>query len=330
MDDLVEDEAAKKERESAEQVSIVEAGLSETELQRFKVILLEYDVLESTGNMFLPELDAERWKYVLEFCKSRHKRAKQYKYWAERDWQIKKKKKKQIERQRIHMEREKHFEKSKEEGTFIPRPRIMLRLLDATMNTACYHNLAHSMTHGIPLVFDFGFDDKMGHKELKHVAKQVLYCHGWNKYERDPFHMHWCSCPDDGWIMKHVRDSVRMNVEELPITTTEKSYMELFPQKDLVYLSPHAPTTLREFNPDDVYIIGGLVDMSSQGPLSYARAKQQRIRSAKLPLDQFLPWGLGNKSLTLDQMMRILIEMKHHNDWRRAFEIAVPKRKLRI
>lgn len=49
---------------------------------------------------------------------------------------------------------------------------------------------------------------------------------------------------------------------------------------------------------------------------------------ARLPLDRYLQWGASSgKSLTLNQMVRIMLEMKMHGDWERALRI-VPRRKL--
>lgn len=49
---------------------------------------------------------------------------------------------------------------------------------------------------------------------------------------------------------------------------------------------------------------------------------------AKLPLDRYLQWGAGSgKSLTLNQVTSILLDVKHTGDWKHAFR-HVPKRKL--
>lgn len=50
---------------------------------------------------------------------------------------------------------------------------------------------------------------------------------------------------------------------------------------------------------------------------------------AKLPLEKHLPWGTGShKNLTLDQMMRILLDLKHTRNWEKALQ-NVPCRKLK-
>lgn len=49
---------------------------------------------------------------------------------------------------------------------------------------------------------------------------------------------------------------------------------------------------------------------------------------ARLPLDRHLQWGSGSgKSLTLNQMVNILLDMKTHGDWNKALRF-VPRRKV--
>merc|ERR1712178_502516 len=106
-----------------------------------------------------------RWRYILEKCPSRTKRKGQYKFWMKTDFKIQREKAKKAVKYQAHLKREAEIEKAKEDGTYEPQPRIMQKLLKGTMNEICYHNLAHSMVHGIPLVYDFGYNDKMSEKE---------------------------------------------------------------------------------------------------------------------------------------------------------------------
>lgn len=62
--------------------------------------------------------------------------------------------------------------------------------------------------------------------------------------------------------------------------------------------------------------------------MSLAKAKKERIKVAKLPLDH-LKWGCGSgKSLTLNQVIGILLDVRHTNDWMKSLT-HVPPRKLR-
>lgn len=60
-----------------------------------------------------------------------------------------------------------------------------------------------------------------------------------------------------------------------------------------------------------------------------AKAKKEGLRMARFPIDDYLDWGTSSsKSLTLDQTIRILLDLKHTKDWREALK-NVPVRKLR-
>ena len=85
-------------------------------------------------------------------------------------------------------------------------------------------------------------------------------------------------------IFKQMLESSALNPEKL----TTKSYLDLFPRKRLVYLSPDSKEVLWKYNPDDVYIIGGLVDLDYKSKESLAIAKQQGIRHARLPMGETL------------------------------------------
>lgn len=67
---------------------------------------------------------------------------------------------------------------------------------------------------------------------------------------------------------------------------------------------------------------------TNQEPLSLAKAKKEKLRMAKFPLDKYLQWGAGSgKTLTLNQCTSILLDVKKTGDWKYALR-HVPKRKI--
>jgi len=99
------------------------------------------------------------------------------------------------------------------------------------------------------------------------------------------------------------------------------------PKEKIVYLTPHCREELDIFDHDTTYIIGGIVDKSNQEPLTLAKAKREGIRMAKLPLDRYLHWASSSKSLTLDQMIKIMLDIKFTGDWNVALK-HIPRRKV--
>lgn len=64
-----------------------------------------------------------------------------------------------------------------------------------------------------------------------------------------------------------------------------------------MYLTPHTHTTLK-YSPDDIYILGGIVDKELGLNLTGKKALKEEIRHACLPLGQ-VKWKLGSKLLCI-------------------------------
>lgn len=45
-----------------------------------------------------------------------------------------------------------------------------------------------------------------------------------------------------------------------PLNIHQESYLSTFPKEQLVYLTPHCREEMTKFDPDLVYIVGGIVD----------------------------------------------------------------------
>ena len=58
--------------------------------------------------------------------------------------------------------------------------------------------------------------------------------------------------------------------------------------KKLVYLTADSDVTVKELDPSDVYIIGGIVDRNRYKNLTLERANKQGIRHARLPIGDFV------------------------------------------
>jgi Trm5-related predicted tRNA methylase len=110
-------------------------------------------------------------------------------------------------------------------------------------------------------------------------------CHHINKISREPFHFHFCNVLPGSKTKQKLDKGLLQNKDEV-ITVNEHHYTECFPKSQLVYLSPNAPTPMTRYDPDDVYVIGCIVDKAVEHPLTLARAKQEKLRTVRLPLDE--------------------------------------------
>lgn len=185
------------------------------------------------------------------------------------------------------------------------------------------------MQFGQKLIFDCSYDNHMTDREAVNAAKQLMLSFAENRNNDDPFDVHFCNANLDGTTMTFLRKHIPTMLDlDFPLNVHQCSYLDLVPKEQLVYLTPHCRTDLVEFNPDDVYIIGAMVDKMNSEPLSLAKAKSLGLRMARLPLDRYLQFGAGSgKSLTLNQMTSIMLTVKNTNSWSEALS-HVPRRKV--
>lgn len=185
------------------------------------------------------------------------------------------------------------------------------------------------MQFGQKLVLDCSYDEHMTKRECALTAKQLMLCFAENRYHDQPFDLHYCNANMSGHTMNYLQRHIPTMLDtSFPLNVHTGSYLDHFAKEQLVYLTPHCNTDLVEYNPDDVYIIGAMVDTMHNEPLSLAKAKKLGLRMARLPLDRHLQWGAGSgKSLTLNQMTHIMLDLKTTGDWQQSLA-HVPRRKL--
>lgn len=216
-----------------------------------------------------------------------------------------------------------------EEGQGRPEPKntLFLQFWDRTMDKLLAWRNAQAMMFDQSLVFDMSYESNMSRREIENTVSQLLEVEGWNRRAKEPFHLHFCNLQPNGAYAKELLK--RYGAEpwnRLLVTSTNLQHVDVFPREQLVYLTADSPNVLRAFDHSKVYIIGALVDRSSQSGLSLANAKRLKLATARLPLDNFLHWETGAKNLTLDQMIRIMISLRDTGKWEEALKF-VPQRK---
>lgn len=96
--------------------------------------------------------------------------------------------------------------------------------------------------------------------------------------------------------------------------------------KDVVYLTSESPYTLERLEPNTSYVIGGLVDKNREKGLCYQRAVEMGIRTAKLPIGQYLMLR-SRQILTTNHVVEIMVRWLESESWAEAFMHVIPKRK---
>lgn len=301
--------------------------------KRVKVITLEMDVCRQEGRR-VPDpanVKPKQWEEILALTS----RSARWKYYAFL-WQIEKRKESEAlkkEKRRLVVEERREQEREQNENGHLVyglhHNTMFLRIYDTTMDRWNNNKLVNAMQFGAKLILDCSYDPHMVAREAKNAAKQLMLLFADNRLHSDPFDLHFCNANFNGFLMQALHKHMPTMLEpNFPMNIHEESYLDRFPRNKLVYLTPHCQNDLLEYNHDDIYIVGAMVDKMNNEPLSLAKAKSQGLRMARLPLDHYLQWGSGSgKSLTINQMLNILLEVKKSGDWNKALSF-VPRRKL--
>lgn len=235
---------------------------------------------------------------------------------------VKQEKKKTEREQRAELEGDGAMDEEKEW-----KSSLILRFWNRSLDKLLAWRSAQAMMFGQPLVFDLSYEGIMAQREIENTVSQLMEVEGWNRRAPEPYHLHFCNLQPGSYHKQYlVKRYGEETWDRLLITSTDKQHVEVFPQEQLVYLTADSPNVLRTYDHNKVYIIGGLVDRSGQSGVSLANAKRLKLATARLPLKEHLNWEIGNKNLTLDQMIRILLTLKETGKWEEALKF-VPRRK---
>ncbi|XP_050538556.1 mitochondrial ribonuclease P protein 1 homolog [Daktulosphaira vitifoliae] len=300
---------------------------NDEKLSNLKRLILEIDLLYEKGEQIPSKLKTDQWMTLLDL-NSRSSRMKHLRYL----FLIEKKKEnrilKKLEQRAERLERYENMPKNDHIEYGLMRNTMFHRIYETQMNSFYNYRLCESMLYGQNIIIDCSYDGHMSIKEQANCAKQLLLMWSSNRIHKDPFNITFCNVNKEGRVFKHLSKTLpTMDHPTFPFNYTNKSYLDLFPRNKLVYLTPHCNEILDKFNYDDIYIIGAMVDKMKEEPLSLAKAKRDKVRMAKLPLDIHLDWKQGSKNLTINQMVMIMADLKIDNNWLNAL-LHIPRRKI--
>ncbi|XP_076316641.1 tRNA methyltransferase roswell [Tachypleus tridentatus] len=296
--------------------------------KKIQLILMECEVARQTGFKAPSVLREQDMKELLSMD-SRSARRKYFTFLFKKEaLRISEKEKKERKRAERALKKAETSENNKDLEYGLGKNTMLLYIRETTINRFYNHRLANAMIYGQKLVVDLDYSNHMTKRECMDTADQLQELYAVNKCDDEPFDLHFCNAHPENQTVKFLHKTIP-NLREYNcfITTTPQSYLDIFPKEKLVYLTPHTRNPLKEYDHEAIYIIGGMVDKSIQKPISLAKAKKEGLKMAKLPLDLYLLWGLGNKSLALNQVMQILLEVKRSGNWSKALKF-VPRRKL--
>lgn len=198
-------------------------------------------------------------------------------------------------------------------------------------------NVYKDNSESLKVCIDCSFSSKMSDKEQSRLAQQIGRCYATNKAITSPVHLTLCNLDKSS---RFYSELVRNNdgFERYMIATTDKPLESLYANEitlnSVCYLSPDAPDSLESLDKNCVYVIGGLVDETVSKKVTFNKCDDLKIRTLSLPIDKFMKRKVSpsqtytySKILAVNQVFDILANFYMNNDWSKALDIGVPKRK---
>ncbi|KAK2652695.1 hypothetical protein Ddye_012551 [Dipteronia dyeriana] len=186
--------------------------------------------------------------------------------------------------------------------------------------------LTDAKESGQNIIVDLEFCHLMSGSEIHSLVQQIMYCYAVNGRSATPAHVWLTGCEGE----------MGRQLQRLPgydkwiINKENRSYMEaLVDQKEnLVYLTADSENVLDDLDPNNFFIVGGLVDRNRWKGITLKKAQEQGIHTAKLPIANYLNMS-SSQVLTVNQVFEILLKFLETRDWKASFFQVIPQRKRR-
>ncbi|KAF5093542.1 hypothetical protein D0Z03_002367 [Geotrichum reessii] len=228
------------------------------------------------------------------------------KFEAEREDWIKKKKEK---KKALKLEKK----KQKAEGTLVIPPRRPL----------------HQTKSNVSVIVDCGFDELMKEVEVKSLSQQVIRCYAENRKAQTSVGLTFSSF--NKTLLTRFENNLKSQHtlwKNVTILNDEFTLPEDPEERaKYLYFSSDSDNTIETLDPGMTYIIGGIVDKGRYKNLCKDKAEKLGLRTAKLPIDEFVKIS-GRRVLTTNHVFEIVLRWLELHDWRAAFEAVLPQRKL--
>lgn len=216
----------------------------------------------------------------------------------------------------------------------------------------------------ITVIFDCDFEDLMYDNELKSLGQQITRCYSDNRKAKYRTHLalssfggkmkerfdnllahqytswkgfhffeedfvavaekskEWMTGPQGGTVAGALLQSKEHDDEQHDGQQNEEGSGG----GEIIYLSSESDNILTHLKPNSTYIIGGLVDKNRHKGVCHKRAVNRGIKTAKLPIKEYLEMR-DRQVLVTNHVMEILLKWMECGDWGKAFMEVIPQRK---
>jgi tRNA (guanine9-N1)-methyltransferase len=169
------------------------------------------------------------------------------------------------------------------------------------------------------------FGGKMKERFDGILAKQYTSWKGFRFFEEDFVEVaekakEWMTGPEGGEVAGALKSSLEADKSGEQENTGDAE------EGEIVYLSSESDEVLTHLKPNSTYIIGGLVDKNRHKGICHKRAVSRGIRTAKLPIGQYLEMK-SRQVLVTNHVLEIMLKWMEFGDWGKAFMAVMPERK---
>jgi tRNA (guanine9-N1)-methyltransferase len=107
----------------------------------------------------------------------------------------------------------------------------------------------------------------------------------------------------------------------------KETYLEKFPQENLVYLTGDSEANMSEFDTTKNYIIGGLIDHNKLKNITLDKAKKEGVMHQRFPMADHIKLKMC-PILAVNHVASILLKLNEGCSWAESFKQAIPDRKI--
>ena len=176
------------------------------------------------------------------------------------------------------------------------------------------------------IIIDCDWEHVHAEGPLTSLCQQLLFLYGTNNHSPTP-----CSVFLTGVGPRLLPKLEKCNVSRWQsIICSQSAYTyPLHGGRPVVYLTSDAEETLMDIDPLTAYIIGGIVDRNAHKFATLNKAKEQGIRTAKLPIKEHCELT-ASAVLTVNQIFAILLKFTETKSWSTAISSVTPSRKRKV
>lgn len=182
--------------------------------------------------------------------------------------------------------------------------------------------MACARQYGVKVLVDCSFEDTMTVFEQTKVVTGMRKTFVHNRLARHPLHLQLCGLKPDSYIMDLFKEALP-SIDKSHISQYSQCYSDLYPRERLVVLTPDSPNTI-EYDNRDIYVVSGIVDFARADPISFDKATQLGVRTAKLPMHLIQLAPGRSIEMPFFNVVNCIRARSTHNDWMEIVEKYTP------